>query len=155
MIIDQLKSINKNILQGCFLSGLGILALAGAQQKALASEFPSRDIEVIVPNGPGGANDLTVRSLESGLESALGVNVITVNQPASGGIVAAVRLAETDPSGHTLYFNSQSLITLSKTNDFLDLEKFQPVAQVVQDASAIAVNSNAPYNTLARFSHRV
>lgn len=127
------------------MSGLGLTNQALADQTA---KFPSEDITFIIPNGPGGSNDLSVRALDPGLESALKATIVPVNKPASKGVVAAMELAQSDPDGHTLYFNSQTLILLSLMEGFIDLSKFQPVAQIVQDTSAITVPADAPYNTL-------
>ncbi|OLO12384.1 hypothetical protein BTW10_02615 [Chromohalobacter japonicus] len=82
------------------------------------------------------------------MENSLNTNVIPVNKPASKGVVGAMKLAQSEPDGYTLYFNSQTLVLLSLSEEFIDLRKFQPVAQVVQDTSAITVPVDAPYDTL-------
>jgi len=111
-------------------------------------DFPNGDITFMIPNGPGGANDLSVRGLITGMEKELGVTVIPENKPASNGVVAAVELANSKPDGQTLYFNSQSVILLALQGGNIDLSKFQPVAQIVEDTSAITVHADAPYNSL-------
>lgn len=115
-------------------------------------DFPKGDITFLIPNGPGGANDLSVRGLIPGLEKELNVKVIPENKPASGGAVAAVELATAKPDGQKLYFNSQTLILMPYSGKKeIEMKNYQPVAQIVEDSSAITVPANAPYNTLQEF----
>ena len=103
-------------------------------------EYPTGDITFIIPNGPGGGNDLITRALVPSLSRDLGVNVVPANQSESAGAVAAMNLMTAKPNGETLYFNSQTLITASmSTIKAIDLTKFQPVAQVVEDTGNLLV----------------
>ncbi|OAS89046.1 MULTISPECIES: tripartite tricarboxylate transporter substrate binding protein [Metabacillus] len=131
------------VLVGC--SGGG--STSGEEQKG-ESSLLQEDVTFIIPNAPGGSNDLSVRGIIRGMEQELGVEVIPKNQPASKGIVAAVELTQSENNGQTLYFNSQSLILLALQEDNLDLSKIQPLAQVVEDTSAITVAVDSPYNSL-------
>ncbi|WP_134703970.1 tripartite tricarboxylate transporter substrate binding protein [Ammoniphilus sp. YIM 78166] len=120
-----------------------------AEPQAKKVDFPKGDITFLIPNGPGGANDLSVRGLIPGLEKELKVKVIPENKPASGGAVAAVELATGQADGQKLYFNSQTLILMPYSGKKeIEMKNYQPVAQVVEDSSAITVNANAPFNTL-------
>ncbi|MGE4352972.1 MAG: tripartite tricarboxylate transporter substrate binding protein [Oscillospiraceae bacterium] len=104
--------------------------------------YPTGDITFIIPNGAGGGNDLITRALVPSLTETLGVNVIPANQSESAGAVAAMNLMTADPNGETLYFNSQTLITASlSTIKSIDLTKFQPVAQVVEDTGNLLVRT--------------
>jgi len=103
-------------------------------------KYPTGDITFIIPNGAGGGNDLITRALVPSLSRTLGVNVVPTNQSESAGAVAAMNLMTAKPNGETLYFNSQTLITASmSTIKAIDLTKFQPVAQVVEDTGNILV----------------
>lgn len=115
-------------------------------------DFPTKDISFIIPNGPGGGNDLTVRALIQGLEGELGVTVVPENQPASGGAVAAMELANATPDGYMLYFNSQTLLLMPHGGmEDIKLENYQPVAQIVEDTASVIVKADAPYDTLDEF----
>ncbi|WP_085505759.1 tripartite tricarboxylate transporter substrate binding protein [Thalassobacillus devorans] len=118
------------------------------EEGKLNTSFSGEEITFLIPNGPGGANDLSVRGLIPEMESELGAEIIPKNQPASKGIVAAVDVSRSKPNGQTLYFNSQTLILLSLQEKSIDLSKIQPLAQVVEDTSAISVPKDSPYNTL-------
>ena len=113
---------------------------SGSASTPAPVEFPTGDVTFLIPTGPGGGNDLIVRAMVPSLAQTLGVNVVPANQSESAGAVAAMNLMTAEPNGETLYFNSQTLITASmSTIKAIDLDKFQPVAQVVEDTGNILV----------------
>ena len=63
-------------------------ALALLASPALAQDYPSRPIRVIVPSTPGGPPDLVLRALTPRLSAALGQPVILENRAGGGGLVA-------------------------------------------------------------------
>jgi tripartite-type tricarboxylate transporter receptor subunit TctC len=130
---------------GSFLFAQGSADKAGDATGA----YPSGDISFIVPNAAGGGNDLTARALIPSLQRTLGVNVVPLNQGESKGAVAAQNVMNAKPDGRTFYFNSQSLILMPYGGmPTIDLDKFQPIAQVVEDTGVIYVKSDAPYKTM-------
>lgn len=125
-------------------------AAAGTQQAAAKKvDYPKGDITFIIPNAPGGGNDLTVRSLIPGLEKALKVKVVPENKPASRGAVAFMDIINGKPDGSRLYFNSMTALQLAYSGvPEAKIEKMTPVAQVVEDAAIIFVRKDSPLNSL-------
>lgn len=116
------------------------------------TKFPKGDITFLIPSGPGGGNDMTTRALIPGMKRSLGVNIIPSNKPEAKGAVAATELASAKPDGQKLYFNSQTLLLMPYAGvPDVKLDKFQPVAQVVEDTASIIVRSDAPYKTYEEF----
>jgi tripartite-type tricarboxylate transporter receptor subunit TctC len=100
-------------------------------QQFPADSFPSQNIRFIVPSGAGGANDLTVRSLIPGMEEYLGGTIIAENITEAAGAAAAVELQKAKPDGHTIYFNSPTLIINHESGMKEVLpDMFQPIAVV-------------------------
>ena len=54
---------------------------------ALAQDFPSRTITMIVPFPPGGGNDTMARIVASKLSAALGQQVVVDNRPGANGVI--------------------------------------------------------------------
>jgi tripartite-type tricarboxylate transporter receptor subunit TctC len=75
------------------------LTLAGAE-----TDYPSRNIDFIIPKAPGGGFDALVRLISPGLEKHLPhkTNVVPDNIPAGGGGKGITQLYRSRPDGYTL-----------------------------------------------------
>jgi tripartite-type tricarboxylate transporter receptor subunit TctC len=69
---------------------------------AAAQTFPAKAIRVIVPFGPGGVADITVRTVAPKIGEGLGQQLIIENKPSAGGVVAGQEVARAEPDGYTL-----------------------------------------------------
>ena len=58
---------------------------------AIAQQFPSKPIRLVVPFGPGGVGDITARTVAQQMGAAMGQQIIVDNRPGAGGVVAADR----------------------------------------------------------------
>lgn len=96
------------------LSLLTALLIAGASiGPANAQGYPNRAIRIVIPFGPGGLADITMRLLGQKLTERVGQQVVIENRPGAGGIVAATAVAKAPPDGYTLFVLSSG-IALSK-----------------------------------------
>ena len=78
------------------------VAMLVAATSALAQNYPTRPIKLIVGFGPGGVADVTARVVGQKLGAILGQTVVIDNRPTAGGIVAAETVAKAPPDGYTL-----------------------------------------------------
>ena len=93
--------------------------------------FPSRPLRIVVPNAPGGAADLTARSVGQAMSAALGQPVVIENKPGAGGVVAGETVARAEPDGHTMLLVSSGTAVsaaLFKSLPFDTLRDFTPVS---------------------------
>jgi len=67
-------------------SAIGLASILPARAQA---PYPSHPIRIVVPFGPGGFADITVRLLGQKLTERTGAQVVIENRPGAGGIVAA------------------------------------------------------------------
>src|SRR5258708_27150117 len=63
-----------------------VAALGDAAQAA--GDYPRQPIRILVPYGPGGAGDLTIRLLANKLSQNLKQPFVIENRPGAGGIAA-------------------------------------------------------------------
>ena len=76
------------------------VALAFATHSTSArAEFPERPIRIVVPFGPGGLADITMRHLGQKLTERTGEQVVIENRPSAGGILAAAAVTSAEPDG--------------------------------------------------------
>jgi tripartite-type tricarboxylate transporter receptor subunit TctC len=83
------------------LAILAALAFAGS---ALAQNFPSRPITIIVPFSAGGPSDAMARILAERMKVTLGEAVLVENVTGAGGSVGVGRAVRSPPDGYTISF---------------------------------------------------
>ena len=83
------------------LAVLATLAFGGA---ALAQNFPSRPITIIVPFSAGGPSDAMARILAERMKVTLGEAVLVENVTGAGGSIGVGRAAKSPPDGYTISF---------------------------------------------------
>lgn len=76
---------------------------------ALAQNYPTRTVTIIVPYPPGGLIDLVARILQPRLQTELGQTVVVENRSGAGGNVGAEAVARATPDGHTVLLGNPSL----------------------------------------------
>jgi tripartite-type tricarboxylate transporter receptor subunit TctC len=81
------------------------LADAGTAQ---AQHFPQRPIRFIVPNPPGGSNDLLARMTGPRMSETWGQPVIIDNRPGAAGNIGTDLAAKAPPDGYTIVVTSMS-----------------------------------------------
>lgn len=111
------------------------LALAAVAPLAAPAQpaYPSRPIRIVVPNGAGGAADLTARAVGQAMAADLGQPVVVDNKPGAGGVVAGEQVARAEPDGHTLLLVSSGTAVsaaLFRSLPFDTLRDFAPVSQL-------------------------
>ncbi|HYF20944.1 MAG TPA: tripartite tricarboxylate transporter substrate binding protein [Ramlibacter sp.] len=132
---------------------LVLAATAGAAAPALADNYPSRPIKVIVGFGPGSASDTFMRIFAQKLSEALNTPVIVENK-AGAGQVAAVRALQAAPAdGYTLYLGSGSSMAqgpgLRSDLPFDPLKDFGMISYLADLPGAIIVAPGVPARNIA------
>ena len=107
---------------------------------AASNSWPSRDIKIIVPFGPGGSADVIARYLASHLKDLLGQNIIVENRTGAGGTIGTNSVAKAEPDGYTLIAISNT-ITANET-----LRTHRPY-ELMRDLAPVAL-LNIAYNVL-------
>jgi tripartite-type tricarboxylate transporter receptor subunit TctC len=119
---------------------------------ALADPYPTRNVEIIVPYGPGGSTDIVARIVAQKLQDRLGQTFLVLNRPgASGtlGITAAMRAA---PDGYTLLnsYTAEAVVVpqISKTQKYSIVDDFEPIAITGLVPVVLMVSNNIKAGTL-------
>jgi tripartite-type tricarboxylate transporter receptor subunit TctC len=149
LIVSVVMQLRLVALIWCILS-ISVFTGCGGLSLSKEAKYPAKDIILIIPNTPGGGNDLTVRALIPGMKKSLGFDVLPYNKPGAQGAHAASEVMNAKPDGYTLYFNSQTLLLMPYGGSpDVNIERFQPVAQVVEDTPAIIVRADSRYKDLS------
>ena len=125
-----------------------LLALALPIGTAHAA-YPEKAVTFLVPFPPGGRTDLTARLITQHLSKHLGQAAVVVNKSGAGGVLGAKEVAAAAPDGYTLGIFSTAVVTAQYTVPTpTDLKDYAAIAVVNVDPMALAVKSDAPWQTL-------
>ena len=83
---------------------LAVLAAVTFSSAALAQNFPSRPITIIVPFSAGGPSDAMARILAERMKGTLGETVLVENVTGAGGSVGVGRAVRSPADGYTISF---------------------------------------------------
>jgi tripartite-type tricarboxylate transporter receptor subunit TctC len=124
---------------------LGLAATAASP--AVAADYPSRPIRMIAPFAPGSPVDVVARLLAQHLATELKQSVVVENRPGAGTTIGMKAAALAEPDGHTLLFQSSSLVVapaMYKNLDYDPLKSFAPVANVAWGSWVTVVPPSLP-----------
>lgn len=117
-----------------------------------ADPYPTKVITIVVPQAPGGANDVIGRTLAQKLAATIGGPVIVENRQGAGGNLGTAYVARQPKDGHTLLLNAQSVQTINpflyRKVPFDPVKDFDPVMVVGVAPYMLAVNPTLPVKNL-------
>jgi tripartite-type tricarboxylate transporter receptor subunit TctC len=115
---------------------------------ALAQNYPSKPVKIVVGYAAGGAVDVVARTIGQSLQSSLGQAFVVENKPGAGTNIAVKSVITAEPDGYTLLMAANALaanMALYQPQPF-DAEKdLVAVSMIGRVPVVIAANANAPY----------
>jgi len=91
----------ENVMRKIVLAALAVLAAGG---NALAENFPSHPITIVVPFSAGGPSDVMARILAERMKVTLGENLLIENVTGAAGSIGVGRAVRSPPDGYTISF---------------------------------------------------
>jgi tripartite-type tricarboxylate transporter receptor subunit TctC len=130
------------------------LALA-ATAAALADEWPSRAITLIVPFAAGGGVDASARIQAQRMSELLGQPIVVENLGAAAGMAGGLRVAKADPDGYTMLIGNSGTQaynqSLYKTPLYNSVTDFTPVGLVSESPRILIARKGLPVRNLQDF----
>ena len=131
---------------------LALLALGAAP--ALALDYPTRAVRVIVPYPAGGTTDIMARLVANYISEKLGQTFVIENKPGGGTNIGTQEVIYAAPDGYTLLIPSPANAinaTLYKQLPFDYLRDTVPVAGIARVPNVMEVNPEVPVKTVQEF----
>lgn len=136
-----------------WLLAAGLAAAAFGPAPAVAQDYPSRPINLIVGFPPGGSNDIVARILAPRLGEALGQPVVVVNKPGSNALIGTDFVAKAPPDGYTITLASASPLVIAPATyaklPFDPIKDLQGITTVAATPELVAVHPSTPAKDLA------
>lgn len=128
-----------------------VLAAIASVASAMAENYPTRPIRLVIPYPPGGVIDAIGRPWADRMKSLLGT-VVVENIGGGGGELGAVAVARARPDGYTILLANSSILVINPLAasrvSYDPLGSFDAVSVIGHVAQAIAVNPMLPVRTL-------
>jgi putative tricarboxylic transport membrane protein len=135
-------------------AGEGAGETAGAIEESMA-DFPSQDLEYVVPYAPGGSTDPVGREFSRLLAGELGTGATVTNRPGGDETIGVSSVVEAAPDGYTLGLTSATgIIVQPLVNDQLSYKEpsdYTRVVKMVEAPNALLVAANSPFRSLDDF----
>ncbi len=133
---------------------IGALAIIGAfAAPATAQDWPTKQVNLIVPFSAGGTTDLFGRLLAQHLHQKFDKPFIVENKPGAGGNIGAGQVAKSAPDGYTFLVGTVSTHAI---NPFLysklpydTVKDFQPVSLIARLPNLLVVHPDLPAKNVA------
>ena len=129
------------------LIAFALLAGIAAPLAAVAQQYPTRPLRILVPFAAGGGSDIVARVLAAKLTDSLGQPVVVDNRPGAGANIGIGLAARAPGDGYTLLVASSAFTvnpTLYAKPPYDPYKDFQPVTCVGSSPNILAVHPSFP-----------
>ena len=134
------------------------VACAFAASSALAQSFPSKAMTVIVPNPPGGMNQIHAQPLSAIIERLTKQPAPVVNRSGGTAAVGTAFVANQPADGHTLLVTTPNIYLVIEKDKLYgikspySLAQIQPVALMSADPLIMVTHPSVPVKTAKEFA---
>jgi tripartite-type tricarboxylate transporter receptor subunit TctC len=135
---------------------LAAVAAAGlaAYPSAQAQDYPTRPVTFITPAAAGNSPDVVTRVVADRLTQIWKQQIVVLNRPGAGGLIAAQAAAGVEKDGYSLYVAQASTFTVLPIEQEgkmpVDIQTvFIPIGMVGEQPIALSVNKDVAAGNIA------
>jgi tripartite-type tricarboxylate transporter receptor subunit TctC len=134
--------------------GVGSLTFPAISRFALAQDYPTRPVRLIVAYPPGSAADVLARLMGQWLSDRLGQPFVIENRPGGSTNIATQAAVNASPDGYTLLMVHTAGAVNATLYDKLTynfIRDIAPIAGLGENPLVMEVNPSVPVETLPEF----
>jgi len=132
-----------------FLGAMPLDCHSAQQAGTFKIDFPKREIKLIVPWSPGGANDINARFLQPMFKKMFNADLVVENLAGGSSAVGITQAMTARPDGYTLGYASSSYIALIAQNMVqLTLDNMDLIAVAVEEPITMYTKAKSTYTSL-------
>ncbi len=127
---------------------LSLVLAACCTGSAIAQNYPSRAVRMLIPFTVGSAADVIARAMEPAMRERLGQPLVIDNRAGAGGNIAAEMTAKSAPDGYTVFMGTigtQAInYSLYSKLAYHPLNSFSMIARVGDSPNVLVLNPSVP-----------
>ena len=130
------------------------LVISSVAAVAAAQQYPTHQINMIVPYAAGGPTDTVARVVAQAMGKPLGQTVIVENRPSAGGIIGPEAVKNAKADGYTILIHHIGMATtptLYRQLRFNPLTDFEYIGLINEVPMTIIANEKVPAKNLKEF----
>lgn len=147
-----MKSKLSSVLSIALCSALMLSACAKKSEgdTKKTTDFPTNEINFVIPFDAGGSSDMMVRAMEKLSYKYFGQNMVITNTPGGGGTIGWNELVGKKADGYTVGSANTSMLLQplygQTKHDYM--EALEPISLIATIPIVIAVRSDSPFKTI-------
>ena len=135
-------------------AGAIVAIVLAASLPVQAQDYPAKSVTFITPAAAGNSPDVVTRVVADRLTQIWKQQIVVLNRPGAGGLIAAQAAAAVEKDGYSLYVSQASTFTVLPIEQEgklpVNLQTvFVPIGMVGEQPIAVAVNKDVPANNVA------
>lgn len=135
------------------IAALCAITMVSGAAGAMASDYPARPVQIVVPYNAGGGTDLSARLMAQSLEKYLGGTVVVRNQPGGGGAIGTSAVIHSRPDGYSLGMGAQGPLAMLPHYGGIDygVDDADYLALMGRNLMLVGVGKDAPFQDAKSF----
>ena len=128
------------------LTALTSVFANGQTESTAKTNYPTKEITLIIPWNPGGTNDLMARAMQPVFKSMYNVDLVVKNVPGGGSAVGIMEAMTSKADGYTLGLATSSFLALM-AQDMVDakLDSATNIMSIAEEPIVLVVKNNGKY----------
>jgi tripartite-type tricarboxylate transporter receptor subunit TctC len=121
---------------------------------ALAQDYPSRNITMVMPYAAGGPGDIITRLFASAMQKQLGQTIVVDNPAGAGGSIGTAKVARSAPDGYTLlmiHISHATNVLMIKNLPYSPIDDFEPIGLATVGPMVVTGRKDLPTKDAKEF----
>jgi tripartite-type tricarboxylate transporter receptor subunit TctC len=141
----QPETLSKVLIATALIAALGASA-------AVAQDYPSRPITLVVPFPPGGSTTIVARIVADKMSEALGQSIVVDNRGGAGGTVGSRAVAKSAADGYTILLGYTGTLAIGPTLygnvGYEPRTDFEPIGRIATAPNTLVVHPSLPVHSV-------
>jgi tripartite-type tricarboxylate transporter receptor subunit TctC len=132
----------------------GVALVCVVATGALAQEFPTKPVTLMMPYAAGGPGDTLTRTIGNGISKVLGKQVLVENTAGAAGTIGTAKVAASPPDGYSLlvmHFGHAANTALYRNLRYDAVADFEPIGMIAESPMAFVAKKAFPADNFKDF----